>query len=150
MTDIFKCKKCGKDAEYISDTGLAYFCKNCFKERNVKTSENSYWNHLSNSAFNNSDGQLQEDVLANQDGLSESDAMFSRPLTEEGEIQLETIHSVFLTLSPQQQRVFQLCGFEGKTIDEVAKVLNLDRSTVYTLYQRAKNKIVKEYNSSND
>lgn len=106
-----------------------------------------YWdfmNKVSNKRTNG-DGLPEEDSIANPDVLSEDDHIYHRPLTEEGELQFQAVRETVSELSPQQQRVLQLCGFDGLTMREAAKELGISIPTVQDYLQTAREKIKAKY-----
>ena len=60
------------------------------------------------------------------------------------EAKLKLLDEAFLSLSPQKQRVFQLCKLQGKTCDETAIELNISKHTVKE-YLAVAVKNIKEY-----
>jgi len=107
-----------------------------------------YWDFVKEHQKSDADGNILESPFANPDVLSEDDHMYHRPLSEEGELQFQIIRDTLAELSPQQQRVLQLCGFDGCTLKEAAKELNISIATVQTLLARAKEKIIRNYRRS--
>jgi len=93
------------------------------------------------------DGEVEENALANPDMLSEDDNIFRRPLSDLGKFQLEVIQEAVKDLSPQQQRVLYLCGQLGKSQTEAAKELGIDKSAVCKLLQRIQRIIRNRYQS---
>lgn len=115
-------------------------------KRNWSGETSPYWNFM--SKFNKSDGSFEgivEDAVANPDVLSEDDHLYHRPLSEEGEIQFQFVRDNVKYLSKQQQRVLQLMAFEGLTLTQTAKELNLSISTVNEYLHVARQHLMKRY-----
>lgn len=104
-----------------------------------------YWEFMQNHAPTSSDGQPEENIFANPDLLGEDEHIYHRPLTERGEFQFQVIRNALKDLSPQQQRVLQLHGFEGWTLKEVARELGISPSTVETFLHRARKALKRAY-----
>ncbi len=98
-----------------------------------------YWDFINNHQRLTDEGNPVEDTLANPDVLSEDESLYTRPISEDGERQLEAIRET--ELSPQQQKVVHLCGELGYTLEMAARVLNIEVRTVRTLLKRAVTKI---------
>jgi RNA polymerase sigma factor (sigma-70 family) len=85
-----------------------------------------------------SDGDTEENALANPDMLSEDDNIYRRPLSDLGKFQLEVIQETVKDLSPQQQRVLYLCGQCGLTQKETARELGITQASVNEILQRVR------------
>ncbi len=112
---------------------------------NYSGERSPYWEFLSNHQRFDADGQLQEDAIANPDTLSEDDHIYHQPLNDEGEFKFKAVREIISTLSPQQQRLLNLCGMEGQSIKDAAKELGIKPSTAQVFLQRAREKIIRHY-----
>lgn len=104
-----------------------------------------YWEFMQNHAPTSADGQPEENIFANPDLLGEDEHLYHRPLTERGEFQFQVIRKALKDLSPQQQRVLQLHGFEGRTLREVSLQLGISISTVQVFLERARKALRRAY-----
>jgi len=107
--------------------------------------QSPYWNHIQRLKGHNKEGDMKESAVANPDILSEDDHIFHRPLSKKGEFQFQVIRNIVAELSSQQQKVLQLHGFDGLTLRETAKELELSVSNVHEIFERAKAKILERY-----
>lgn len=104
-----------------------------------------YWEFMQNHAPTSADGQPEENIFANPDLLGEDEHIYHRPLTQRGEFQFQVIRDALKDLSPQQQRVLQLHGFEGWTMKAVADELGISVSTVAVFLNRARKALHQAY-----
>lgn len=95
------------------------------------------------------DGEINEDVRANPDTLSESDTMWHNAddgHQEEIKAMSLTMAHAFKLLSKTENKVFQLLR-RGKGSTEIAEMLNLKQGSVSTLIQRIQRKMRKVLNA---
>lgn len=104
-----------------------------------------YWDFIARKGSHGEDGELVEHTLANPDNLSSDNNLYDRAMSEEGELRLRIIKETMDSLSPQQQKVLRLCGFEGLTMKAAANQLGIKLATVQVLLQRAREKIKQKY-----
>jgi RNA polymerase sigma factor (sigma-70 family) len=90
--------------------------------------------------------QEREAPLDNPDVLSEEDSYFKAHLSEDGREKLDLIKEILPTLTAQQQQVIRLCGEEGHTQREAAKIMGITQVAVVKLLNRARAIIKKAYN----
>ncbi|WP_342330952.1 sigma-70 family RNA polymerase sigma factor [Pedobacter sp. FW305-3-2-15-E-R2A2] len=60
------------------------------------------------------------------------------------ESQLKILEEAVIALPPQRQKVFRLCHFEGKSQEEVAKILGLSTASVKDYLKHSK-RFIREY-----
>ncbi|WP_159441075.1 sigma-70 family RNA polymerase sigma factor [Pedobacter caeni] len=60
------------------------------------------------------------------------------------ESQLQILEEAVVALPPQRQKVFRLCHFEGKSQEEVAKILGLSTASVKDYLKHSK-RFIREY-----
>lgn len=113
--------------------------------QSFNSEESPYWQFLDRCSKDGNDGKIIEDPLANPDIFAEDDSVFNRPLSDLGQLQVDVIHEIMPTLSPQQRRVLELCGFDGRTLEVAAQTLGIKVATVQVLLQRARAKIVRRF-----
>lgn len=113
--------------------------------KNFSGEQSPYWDFIANHQRQTDEGNPIEDTLANPDMLSEDEGLHNRPLSEEGELRLRVINETIKDLSPQQQKVIELCGFNGMSLNEAAVQLGVKKATVQALLARAKQKIMRSY-----
>lgn len=116
-------------------------------KKNYNGEASPYWEFMEKKAQKHQtyEGSPTEDSLANPDVLSEDDHLYHRPLSEDGEFKFNFIREMMKELSPQQQTVLQLCGFDGLTLKEAAKEMGLKIPTVQVFLDRARELIQKRY-----
>lgn len=117
-------------------------------KKNYSGEASPYWEFMEKRAQASQvdEGSPIEDSIANPDVLSEDDHLYHRPLSEDGEFKFNLIREVMKELSPQQQIVLQLCGFDGLTLKEAAKEMGLKIPTVQVFLDRAREQIQRRYN----
>jgi len=91
------------------------------------------------------DGHMIEDPLANPDMLTEEDSLYSRPLTEVGELQKQAVEETVASLSHNERIVFEQVAEEGKTLAITAGLLGVSISTVQTLLTRVRKKMKRRF-----
>jgi len=104
-----------------------------------------YWNFLESKRRTDSETWGEENVFANPDLMSEDDSLYHRPLSAEGEVQLEIIQEVTKELSIPQQRVLYLCGQLGMSQTEAARELKISHQAVNEVLRRVQRYIRKRY-----
>lgn len=60
------------------------------------------------------------------------------------DMQLQVLEEAVASLSPQRQKVFRMCKYEGKSLDEVALILNLSKESVKDYLKQSKH-LIKAY-----
>ncbi len=69
-----------------------------------------------------------ERAEANPDMLSETEGLYFQPNIEDE--RLDKIAEIAQTLTPQQQEILHLCGFEGRTMENCAAILKISKRKV--------------------
>ena len=108
---------------------------------NYSGERSPYWDFMLRQVHAEEDHEIKENVYANPDVLSEDEHLYHRPLSEEGEIKFQLIRTMIEELTPQQQKVLQLCGFEGLTQKQAAKELGITQPTVNEILQTIQRRI---------
>lgn len=104
-----------------------------------------YWSFLGAVQHPNAEGMPTEDILANPDVLSDEEGLFTRELSEEGELRLQAIKDAFGSLSPQQKKAVELCGVNGLTTLAASLRMGVKETTVKDCLKRAREKIQRTY-----
>lgn len=97
-------------------------------------------------SYNKSLNYLKKKVHQSITYLSDYDGYHQ--ITEEAavdealfDMQLQVLEEAVASLSPQRQKVFRMCKYEGKSLDEVALSLNLSRESVKDYLKQSKHLI---------
>jgi DNA-directed RNA polymerase specialized sigma24 family protein len=120
--------------------------KKSFKEVITKPcgSSSPYWNWLERHVHNEQD-YLNEPPEANPDVLSEEAHLYHRDLTELDRLQLNAVYQTWDKFSAQEKVVLELCGYEGKRVEDAARILHILPESVATYLKRAAKKIDATY-----
>lgn len=113
--------------------------------KNHSGESSPYWNFLETKRRTDAETWGEENVFANPDLMSEDDSLYHRPLSAEGELQLQIIQDVTKELSIPQQRVLYLCGQLGMSQTEAAKELKVSHQAVNEVLRRVQQYIRKRY-----
>ena len=141
-----KCRCCGLlEVEAPKRERLKKRINEVQSRKNFSGEQSPYWNFNGGQQKSDREGNIEENIFANPDMLTESDSVFHRPLSERGQVQLEVVQRVVRQLSAQQQRVLYLCGQLGMSQSEAAKELAIGEPAVCKLLQRAQRAIREEY-----
>lgn len=83
------------------------------------------------------------DYVANYDAYDDiSEEIFLNEAVYESQLQI--LEEAVVALPPQRQKVFRLCHFEGKSQEEVAKILGLSTASVKDYLKHSK-RFIREY-----
>ena len=109
-----------------------------------------YWEWLLRTAPLDEEGLPKELPEANPDVLPESAHMFALNLNEEDQTKLDAIMNAWDSLSTRERQAIEWYGHEGKTLDQVAKLMHVSLSGVRCYLNRASRKIKKAYKMLQD
>lgn len=101
-----------------------------------------YWESVQERKSRSYDDKFHEDPAANPDMLGE-DYRFDESISEGQQDQVELISDALDILTEKQRQVVELCGYNGSSINEAARQLQLDVKTVYEHLEAARRKIKK-------
>lgn len=137
------------------DPSLHKRIKEIDAEQSFAGETSPYWQHLfENQASSGEDGHVREDALSNPDVLSDEKDIYNRPLSPEGEIQMQAIHEAMADCTPQQQKILTLAltgawsekeGQRVYTEQAIADELGVGRTTVQDALIRLRKKIKRRY-----
>lgn len=107
------------------------------KEKNYNGESSPYREYLERLGDPNQDHDSNEPAEANPDVLDEKDGLWyiKRDIDEE---LLAKVLEATKELTHRQKQVLQMVGYEGKTIANVAAILNISRGNVSDLLNRAR------------
>lgn len=103
-----------------------------------------YWNWVQRKGFYNEEGELLESAEANPDILSEEQHLYA-PRKVDGN-KAGALAAAWDSFSDKEKRVAELLS-NGKSIEDVARVMLISRESVKTYVLRIKRKVQKIYKS---
>lgn len=98
-----------------------------------------YWEDVEEKGDYNQDHGAKEVKEANPDVLPESAGLYYQEPVEDP--RLQQIKCVWDKLSPQEQQVLQMVGYEGRSLSNCAVKMGVSVSSVRTMLNRVKVKI---------
>jgi DNA-directed RNA polymerase specialized sigma24 family protein len=103
-----------------------------------------YWDWLATHVHNEYD-YLNEPVEANPDVLPEAAHIYAAKFDDETQLRIEVIGLAWKTFSAQEKMVMQLCGYEGRRIEDAAQRMCITSESVRTYILRAHKKVMRAY-----
>lgn len=104
-----------------------------------------YWNWVSKWNENRKHpDEVIEPCEGNPDVLPESAHIYTPRLSGRDHDRLDAANMAWGKLSDRERAVLELCGYEGKSIEDASRILRLSRESIKTYIHRASKKIQKE------
>lgn len=117
-----------------------------YKKDYAGTEASPYRDYLGEKGDRHQDHDDKEPIQANPDQLSEDQGLYYQVPVNDPRIGL--VKEMWHTFTPMQQNVLQMCGYEGRSLDNCAVKLGVSKSRIQNVLSQVKKKINKGIRSA--